>query len=113
MNLEKELLEFLSTPENADRMKKVAISAMENRIKEQFQWSLPDTIAKEVNTFITEHVAPEVRAHQLSQKGAIISAAKASADEIGAKISRALMDKVSATMDTSYGSRNVLDAIFK
>ena len=113
MNLEKELNEMLSDESSKKRLLKVALEAMEERVTQQFKWSLPDTIAKECNDFITEHVAPEVRAHLLASKGPIIAAAKEAADEVGEKISAQIVAKVEKNMENSWGASKVIDAMFK
>lgn len=113
MNLEKELIDFLSTPEQAERMKSVALHAMEERIKEQFKWQLPDTIAKEVNDFVTEHIAPEVRAHLIKNKGAILKSVKASADKAGEALGETLLEKVNENLDRSYKMNALLKALFE
>ena len=113
MNLEKELIEFLSSEENAEALKASALKAMEDRVQEQFRWSLPDTVAKEVNDFVTEHVAPEVRAHLIKNKGAIVSAAKAAADQAGEKLSEVMLAKISDNLDRDYKMGSLLKALFE
>lgn len=111
MNLEDEINEFLSDPERKDQLMKVAMDSLEERIKEQFRWSLPDTIAKECNDFISEHVAPEVRNHLVSKKGVILKAAKKSADEITEKLSAALSEQVGTRLENDWDRKKILQAI--
>ncbi|WP_068305866.1 hypothetical protein [Pararhodobacter sp. CCB-MM2] len=113
MNLELEINEFLSDPARKAQLMAAAMEAMSERVTQQFKWSLPDTIAKECDDFIVEHVAPEVRAHLLANKGAIITAAKEAADQIGAKITEALVAKVTENMDRSYKMNGIVEGLFK
>jgi hypothetical protein len=91
---------------------KAAMEAMNERVTQQFKWSLPDTIAKECDDFIREHVAPEGRAHLLSQKGPIVEAAKAAADEIGHKIAANMAAKADEKLGRSYSADAIIKAIF-
>lgn len=112
-SFENALNEMLEDPKARERMLEVALAEMETRIKEEFKWSLPNTVAKECNAFIAEHVAPEIRAHLFKNKGAIVESAKKAADEIGNKITQALLEKVEDKISESWTKSKILDALFK
>ena len=112
-SFEQALAELMQDEITKEQMIKVAKGEMEKRIQEQFKWNLPDTIAKEVNEFITEHVVPEVRAHLISQKGAILKVAKASADELGIQIAAQMVATAQKNMADSWNAKKVLEALFQ
>lgn len=112
MNLEIEINEFLKDPARKDQLMEAAMEAMSERVTQQFKWSLPDTVAKECDAFIAEHVAPAVRAHLLDQKDGIIAAAKSAADQIGEKLAEQLVANATENLARSYKASEMVKALF-
>lgn len=112
MSIEQDINEFLLDPAHKDRLMHAALGALEDQIKAQFQWRLPDVIAKECNDFLAEHVVPEIRAHLIARKGVIIEAAKNAADDLGKSIASQIVSKAAKNMETNYKSSAVMKALF-
>lgn len=112
MNMEKELNDFLADPERKQQLLDAALRGVHEKITQNFQWQLPDTISKECNEFIAEHIAPEIRAHLMANKGVIIAAAKKAADEISIKLSDAMLAKVEKNLSTSWQSDKIIKSMF-
>lgn len=112
MSLETEIINFLQEPERKERMLKAAEEALHQKVTENFRWSLPDSISKVCNEFVETEVAPKVREHLLANKGAIIEAAKAAADDIGKKLAEQMVARAEKNLD-GYSARALIEGMFK
>jgi creatinine amidohydrolase/Fe(II)-dependent formamide hydrolase-like protein len=112
MNLENEINEFMLNPAHRERLMNAAMDTMQEQIKQQFQWKLPDIISAECNEFLKEHVAPEIRNHLIKNKGMIVNAAKKAADEIGNKIAESMIERATKKLENAYSASQIVKSVF-
>lgn len=107
---EEELANFLK--DNAETMKKAAIDACIERVKQDIQWRMPDVVQKSINEFMATEIAPAVVEALKSEKAGIIAATTKSASEIGDQLAK-IMAKTAAENLSGYRAKEIIAAIFK
>lgn len=107
---EEELSNFLK--DNAETMKRAAIEACIDRVKQDIQWRMPDVVQKAVNDFMADEIAPAVVAALKSEKAGIIAATTKAAAEIGDQLSKQ-MAKTAIENLSGYRAKDIIAAIFK
>ncbi len=111
MKTEASLEAFFADPDRRARLLAASESALMEKLTTELKWGLPDTLSKICAEFIENEIAPIVREHLASQKGAIIEAAMNAADEVGQKVAEAMVSKATKAL-TGYNGDKLLRDLF-
>lgn len=103
-----ELADFMT--QHTEAMKKAALDAVIEKIKQDLQWQMPAGIQKAVNDFMAEEIAPAVVAALQSQKGEIIKAAVAAATQIGDALAVKMVENATKTL-SGYGAKDLISKL--
>ena len=106
---EDDLKQFLED-NKADIARTVKAAAIE-KLTSQYRWDVSEQISKVVNTFVAEHVIPEVNKELQAQKGPIVSAVIASLSDISDELAKALTKRAVSQLE-GYNFRDVIKALF-
>ena len=110
MMTEEELKAFMS--DNAEAMKRAAIQACIDRVKQDIQYRMPDVVQAAVNEFMKNEIAPAVVEALKSEKDGIIAATTKAAAEIGDKLAKQ-MAKTAMENLSGYRAKSIIADIFK
>ena len=105
---EGDLKKFLD--DNKDAILKDARARLVEYVSGQMRYSLPESYAQTVNTFLAEEIAPELKTLLMGQKGAIIEAVTVAAAQIGDEIAKAMVTKATKAL-TGYDGKKILEAL--
>lgn len=109
--LEISIAEMMADPNRRERWIAAAEAAMEAKLIEEFKWRLPDSITETCTAFIEAEIVPAVAAHLQKNKGAIVTAAIAAADQIGAKLAERMAEKAIGNL-TGYRMGQLMKELF-
>lgn len=109
--LTRSIEEMMADPERRARLMKAADLALQQKITDEFKWSLPSTVSDVCTKFIEEEVAPEVLKHLMTNKGVIVSSAIEAADQIGAHLAEELVKKAVSNL-SGYRMSSIAKEIF-
>jgi hypothetical protein len=107
---EKEIRDFLS--ENSESIKATVREKMIAGLLAEHRWDISDQITKIVNEFIATEIAPEVKSHLQSEKGAILEAAIKTTANLSDLIAEAMTKKAAENLK-GYRFSAVMKAIFE
>lgn len=105
---EDDLTKFLA--ENKEAVLDATRKAVLSRIEESVKWSMPDTIHRMVEQFLTNEIAPEVAKLLADQKGPIVEAAKKTAVALTDELAKRMMETVVKNLD-GYRAERVFKAL--
>lgn len=109
---EDDLKKFLEE-NKADIQAKVKQRLIDGLLANQ-QWTMQAHVSDIVSEFIKNEIAPLVRAHLESEKGAILQAAIEGTAEIGEMLSKAMIERAAKNISAnSYNFRETMKAIFE
>jgi hypothetical protein len=103
------LLESLK--DNKDQIKAAVTKQLIERITSQYRYDIPETIQKEVDTFIAEQVVPEVRAQLFANKEAIVNGATSIALGVAGEVAKAVQAKIAENLTSSYNVNKMMEAL--
>ena len=98
---------------NRENVKSAVTEALMSGIKRQFEWELPNSVKEEVTKFITDEVAPEIRAQLLANKDELVDAAITMVRGIPAVIAVSMQEQLAKNLTNSWTLTQIVQACFK
>ena len=99
--------------EHEDAIKHSVVDEVKAQIKSDLEWSLRQEISAIVKKFLTEDIAPEIRAALVENKPVILAAVVEAANTMGALLTEGLVAEVKGRMETSYQRSSIIKALFQ
>ncbi len=112
MKTEDSLEAFFADPDRRARLLAASEAALMDKLTAELKWGLPDSLSRICAEFVEKEVAPVVRERLASQKGAIIEASIAAADQIGLKVAEAMVAKATKNL-TGYQGDRLMKGLFE
>ena len=107
---EDQLKKFLA--DNDESIKAAVKQKMIDKLLEDYRWDIGDQVSKIVNEFIATEIAPTIREHLQSEKGAIMEAAIKATAGISEAVATTMIAKAKENID-SYQFRSIMKALFE